>query len=154
MKVRTGDRDFAVGTSGNNLITNEKTVNVKTLERCFSERIDREMSNIVDAVEDRIQDAILTAIDGVVAPKIELAITSENASSGRVATSFRANSEHGEHIRITAPFENESENNNVLHLSNVNDETRNNIPDDVNELSVPKTRFDRQPHTHHSDCIF
>ena len=32
--------------------------------------------------------------------------------------------------------------------SNVNDETRNNIPDDVKELSIPETHFDRQAHTH------
>ena len=29
------------------------------------------------------------------------------------------------------------------------DETRLNIPDEVSELSVPETRFDRQPQTHH-----
>ena len=77
----TNDRDFTVGTSSNNIAINESTVNVKTLERCFIERIDREMSNIVDTVEDRIQNAILTAIDNFVAPKIELAIRSINASS-------------------------------------------------------------------------
>ena len=51
----TNDRDFTVGTSSNTLATNENTVNVKTFERCFNERVDREMSNIVDTVEDRIQ---------------------------------------------------------------------------------------------------
>ena len=118
-------------------------MNVKTLERCFNERIDIKMSNIVDTVEDKIQNAILTAIDSIVAPKIELAIRPKNA------TSFAANSERGEHVGITAPFENASGNNNLLHISNVNDETRNNIPDEVSELSVPETRFDRQTHTHH-----
>ena len=39
----TGDRDFTVGTSDDNLMTNEITVNVKILERCFNERIDREI---------------------------------------------------------------------------------------------------------------
>ena len=43
---------------------------MKTLERCLNERIDREMSNIADTVEDRIQNAILITIDNVVAPKI------------------------------------------------------------------------------------
>ena len=33
-----GDWDFTVGTSRNKLMTNENTVNVKTLERCFNER--------------------------------------------------------------------------------------------------------------------
>ena len=31
----------------------------------------------------------------------------------------------------------------------MNDETRNKILDEVNELSVPETRSDRQTHTHH-----
>ena len=118
-------------------------MSVKTLERCFNERIDREMSNIVDTVEDRIQNAISTAFDNIVAPKIELAIRLINASSGQDATSVNANSERGEHVGIGAPFENASENNNVLHTSNVNDETRHHIPDEVSELSVTETRFDR-----------
>ena len=70
----TDDRDFTVGTSSDKLVTNENTVKVKSLERCFSERIDREMSNIVDTVKDKIQNAILTAVDIIVAPKNELAI--------------------------------------------------------------------------------
>ena len=89
----TNDRDFTVGISSNNSVVNGNAMKVKTLERCFNERIDREMSNIVDTVEDRIQNAILTAIDNIVAPKIALAIKSINASSGRDATSVSANSE-------------------------------------------------------------
>ena len=107
------------------------------------------MSNIVDTVEDRIQNAILTAIENLVAPKIELAIRSINASSGRDATSVSANSERRECVGINASFENASENNDTLDVSNVNDETRHNIPDEVSELSVPETHFDRQAHTHH-----
>ena len=73
-----------------------------------------------------------------------------NTSSGRDATSVTANSERGESVGISASFENGSGNNNVLHVSIVNDETRHDIPDEVSELSVPETRFDRQTHTHHS----
>ena len=51
-------RDLTIDASGNNLAINENTVDVKTLERCLIEKIDREMSNIVDTVEDRIQNAI------------------------------------------------------------------------------------------------
>ena len=50
----TNGRDFTVSKSSNNTAVNESMVNVKTLDRCFNERIDREMSNIVDTVEDRI----------------------------------------------------------------------------------------------------
>ena len=107
------------------------------------------MSNTVDTVEDRIQNAILTAIDNIVAPKIELTIRSINASSGRDETSVIAGSERGERAEINASFENASENKNILHVSNVNDETRQNIPDEVSALSVPGRLLDRQPQTHH-----
>ena len=147
----TNDRDFTVGTSNNSSVVNENAMSVKTLERCFNERIDRELSNIVDTVEDRIQNAILAAIDNIVAPKIELAVRSMNASSGRDVTSVSANSERREHVGTNAFFENASGNNNTLGVSNVNDETRHNIPDEVSELSVPETHFDRQPHTPHSN---
>ena len=143
------DGDFTAGTSSNNIAINENTMNVKTLERCFKERIDREMSNIVDTVEDRIQNAILTAIDSIVAPKIELAIRSNNASSVREVTGVTANSERGEPVEINSSLENATGNNNTLHVLNVNDETRHNIPDEVSELSVPEIHFDRQAHTHH-----
>ena len=146
---RTNDRDFTVSNSSNNTAVNESTVNVKTLERCFNERIDREMSNIVDTVEDRIQNAILTAIDNIVAPKIELAIRPINESSGRDATSVIANSERGGHEAINASSENASENN-ILRVSNLNEETRQDIPDEVSESSIPETRFDWQPQTPHS----
>ena len=78
----TGDQDFIVGTSGNHSIANEETVKVKTLERCFSEMIDREMNNTVETVEDRIQNSNLTTIDSIVTPKTKLAIKSVNASFG------------------------------------------------------------------------
>ena len=145
----TNDRDFINGTSIKDSVINGNAMTVKTLERCFNERIDRKMSNIVDTIEDRIQNAILTAIDDIVAPKIELAIRSIKASSGRDVTSVSANSERREHIGINGSFENASGNNNTLGVSNVIDETRRNIPDEVSELSVSETHFDRQPHTHH-----
>ena len=145
----TDDQDFTVGISNVSPIVNENVMNVKTLERCFNERIDREMNNIVDTAEDRIQNAILTAIDNIVAPKIELAIRSINASSGRDATSVSANSERREHGGIIASFENASANNNTLGVTNINDETRHNIQDEVSELSVQGTHFDRHPRTHH-----
>ena len=145
----TNDREFPVSTSSNNITINESTANVKTLERRFNERIDKEMNNIVDTVADEKQNAFLTAIDNIIAPKIELAIRSINASSGRDMTSVTANSEREEHVGINASFENASGNNNTLHVSNVNDESRHNIPDEVSEMSAPETHFGPQAHTLH-----
>ena len=145
----TVDREVAVSNSGSISTTNENTVKVQTLERCFNERIDWEMGNIVDTVEDKIQNANLTAVDNIITPRIELAVRSINAPSGRNAASLTSNSERGERIGITASFANVSERNNTFHELNANDETRENIPDEVKKLSVPGTHFDRQPHTHH-----
>ena len=73
----TNDRDFTVGISSKNSVVTENAMNVKFLERCFKEKIAKKMSNNVDTVENGIQNAILTAIDTIVAPKIELAIRSK-----------------------------------------------------------------------------
>ena len=54
----TNDRDFTVGTSSKDSIVNGNVMSVKTLERCSKKRSDREMSNFVDTVEHRIQNAI------------------------------------------------------------------------------------------------
>ena len=107
------------------------------------------MSNVVDTVEDRVQNAILTAIDNIVAPKIDLAIRSINASSGRDVTSVSANSERREHMGINASFENASENNNTLGVTKINDESRHSFQDGVSESLVQGTQFDRQSHAHH-----
>ena len=123
-------------------------MNVNTLERCFNERIDRETGNIVATVEDRIQNAMLTAIDSIITLKIQLALKSIHASCGRDVTSVMASPERGEHIRIFAPSENVSEGNNTLHVFNTNDETPNNIPDEVRELLIPGTHLDRQSDSH------
>ena len=145
----TNDRDFTVGTSNVSSLINENVLNVKTSERCFNEKIDREMCNIVDTVEDRIQNAILTAIDNIVAPKLELAIRSINASSGRDVASASGNSERREYEGINASFENASENNRTLGTTHINDETRCNSHDGVSELPDPGTQFDRQSPTHY-----
>ena len=149
VNIGTADQEFTVCNSGSNSAVNEFSKNVETLKRCFNERIDKEMGNLVDTVEDRIQNAILTAIDSPITPKIELAIRSINASSGLDATSVMANSKRGEHIGITAPFVNVSEKNKTLFMFNTNDETRNDVPDEVSELSAPGAHYDRQPRTHH-----
>ena len=145
----TNVQDFTVGTSNVSPVINKNAMNVKSLERCFNERIDREKNNIVDTVEVRIQNANLAAIDNIVAPEMEFAIRSSNAFSGRNVTSVSANSECREHAGIGASFENASENNNTIGVTSINDEARRNSQDVVSELSVPGTQFNRQSHIHH-----
>ena len=94
------------------------------MEKYFNERLDREMGNLVDTVDDTIQNEILTAIAKIITHRNELAVRSINASFGRNATNVTANSQHGERLEITASFENVSERNNTLHISNTSDETQ------------------------------
>ena len=84
----TADQEVTVGNYDTSPAVKEIAENVKTLETCFNEKIDWEMGNIVDTVENRIQNAMLTAIDSIITPKIKLAIRSINASSGRDATNL------------------------------------------------------------------
>ena len=122
----TVDQKFTVNITGSNLTTNGNLVNGQTLQRCFYERIDREMGNINETVEDRIQNAVLTALD-IITPRIELAVRSKNPSSREDATSVRTNSEPGEQIGITALFENVSERNYTLLEMCRNDDTEKNF---------------------------
>ena len=143
-------RTIPSNNSGSKSAANQNLVGVKTLGRCFNERIDRKMGNFVDTDEGGIQNAYLTAIYSNFTPKLELEFTSISSSSGRDATSVMANSDRREHIGISASFENVSEKNNTLHVIITNDENRNVISDKVSELSVPGTPYDLQPHTRHS----
>ena len=119
----TVDQEFTADATTSRSTTKESLVDVKTLKRCFIEKIDRGMGIIVDTVEDRIQNTILTAIDSISTPKIESTIRSINASSGRDATSVTANSERGERVGLTASFELVSERIYTLHVLNTDDET-------------------------------
>ena len=104
VRESTAHQKFIVGKSVSDPAVSENLGRVKTWERCFKKRIVKELGKIVDIVEDRIQNALLTAIDSIVTSKFELALRSINASSGQDATSVIASSERGEHIGITALF--------------------------------------------------
>ena len=72
------DHEFTINNKFDNSVTNENTVDVRKLEKCPTDRVVREMCNIVGTVEDRIENAILTAVDNIITLRIELA---ENALS-------------------------------------------------------------------------
>ena len=107
------------------------------------------MDIIIHTVDNKIQNTILTAIDTNITREIEVPHISMNASFGPDLIISMENSEHGEHVGTTVPFENVSGRNNTLHELNTNHETRRDSPDKVNELSVSVTHYDRQPHIHH-----
>ena len=129
------DKKFIADNNEDDAIANESTMNVQTLQKCLAKWIGREMPNIADTVEDGIETVILTAIDKNITTRIELAVRSKNASSGRDAVS--ANRVRGEHMGITASFGNQSESNKTFRKLNANDETCEITSEEVSELSVP-----------------
>ena len=56
------------------------------------------MSTVVETVEDRIQNAILTALDYIIIYRIEQAVGSLYASSGRDIADVTASSERSEKV--------------------------------------------------------
>ena len=64
------DREFTVINNVGVSATNENTMNVQVLERSLNARIDGEMGINVGTVEERIQNAISTAIDFITTPRI------------------------------------------------------------------------------------
>ena len=52
--------------NGTTSTTNDDKVNVQALERCSNEKIDKELGNFVDMVEDMILNGTLAAVDETV----------------------------------------------------------------------------------------
>ena len=87
--AQTESRDSVTfrGTSSDNR-SNPTQVNylqldMYTLEENIVRKVRSEVGNVLTTVETRIQDAVLTAIENIVIARVEFAMKSANASSGR-----------------------------------------------------------------------
>ena len=109
-----------------------------------------EVDSVMTRVETRVQDAVLTALENLVIPRVELAMKSVNASSGRRVDSVvldcdqRDFSGNIEGLQMTAS----SRVNSHTDLNRI-DETRGNIIVERGDLLVNERNIDRQTHTHH-----
>ena len=65
------DQQFTFKNNDRIPTTKEKTANGQTSEGSVTDRIDKEKCIIVETVEDRFQNALLTAIDDIIPPRIE-----------------------------------------------------------------------------------
>ena len=100
--------------------------------------------------EDKIQNAVLTAMGTIFASRNELAIRWRNPSSPRDTINFRTNSERGEDIMISVSLESVSESHNTKHVLN---QKRLDPKEDFARREgfvLSGNRFGRQPHTHHT----
>ena len=60
------DRESFVNNNDSSALANEKAVDVQTSETNLSDSFTKEMSNVVETVEDTIQNTVLTAVDNII----------------------------------------------------------------------------------------
>ena len=68
---------------GNPTQVNYRQRDVRTLEENIVSKVRSEVDNVMTSVETRVQEAILTAIEDLVIPMVELAMKSAKVPSGR-----------------------------------------------------------------------
>ena len=125
-----------------------------TLEENIVSKVRIEVDGVMTTLETRFQDAVLTAIENLVIPRVEMAMKSINASSGRnqdvnvMERDQRDFSGDIEDLRMTAS----SRINPYTDLNKI-DKTRGNSALEVNDLVVNEKNIDRQTHTHHTCCF-
>ena len=78
------------------MVANENSVDVQTLESVFIDSVAIEMGYVIGAIENRIQNATLAALDKKIPESNQLAVRSMIASSEVDAASVSENPEHGE----------------------------------------------------------
>ena len=143
------------GTSSDN--TNNVTqvnypqVDMNTVEDNFVSKVRSEVDNVLTTVETRVQDAVLTAIENLVIPRVESAMKSTNEYSGRsfdsnaLVAGLRIFSGTVEGLQMTASSRISSRTD-----SNKIDETCGSITVEEGDLEVNEKIIDRQSHAHHT----
>ena len=129
---------------------NYPQVDVHTLEENIVSKVRSEVDNVMTSVETRVQDAVLTAIENLVIPRVELAMKSANAHSERSVGNVLEPDQRDflgdiEGLWMTAS----SRINSHMDLNRI-DETRGNITVDEGDLLVNENNIDRQTHAHHN----
>ena len=125
---------------------NYPQVDMHTLDENIVSKVRSEVDNVMTTVETRV----LTAIEILVIPRVEVAMKSTNASSGRCVDGnvldpdqryFSGNVE-GLQMTASSRIHSRTEPNRI-------DETRGNITVEEGDLLVNEKNIDRQTHTHH-----
>ena len=136
VNYRSGQADTEFTTDYNNgtALINENAINIQALEANLTDRFTRNLDIVVDTIEGRIQNAILAACKNIITPRIELAVRSITASSGRHASSVEAGSNREKQAGIITPSAHVSSRNNTFQELNSHDEIRVYTLDEVGEF--------------------
>ena len=145
-----------VNNFGGSIVGENSLNHDQIIERNFADRIRKEVDSAVTAVENRVQGAILSAMDNVVIQRVEVAVRFITGSSGRRPNSVFQNPYHRD---ISGNVENTllmaaSSRADVNIDQDKNDETRNDQSFEDGYFTPLRPNNDRQSHTHHNNIHF
>ena len=154
--VQINSRDIMIcrGAYSNNASNptqiNYPQLDVHTLEENIVNKVRSEVDILMTSVETRVQDAVLTAIEKSLIPRVKLAVRSANAPSERSVDCNVLEIDQRDFLgNIGGPRMTASSRTNSHRDFNRIDETPGNITVEESELSVNETIIDRQTNNHH-----
>ena len=125
-------------------------VDMHTLEKTIVNEVRSEVNSVMTTVETREQDAVLTAVEDLVILRVEQAMKSVNASTGRGVGSVVLNPDQRDFSRIIKGQQRTVSSRRNSHRDIIRiDETRGNIAVEGGDLLVNERNIDRPTHTHH-----
>ena len=121
-------------------------MDIHTLEKNIVSKVRNGVDYVMTTVETRVQDAVWTAMENFVIPRVQLAMKSVKASSvqkvdGKVLEPDQR--DNIEDLQMTAS----SGLNSCTNLKRI-DETRGNVTEDGGYLLANERKLDRQTHIH------
>ena len=127
-------------------------VDVHTLEENIVRKVRSEVDDVMISVETGVQVAVLTAIENLVIPRMELAVKSVNVPSERSVDGNVLEPDKKDNLGNTAGLR-MTTSRGINSLTDINriDETRGNITVEEGDLLSNEKNIDRQTYAHHSN---
>ena len=127
----------------------------QVIENNIDDQITRAVSSVVMTVENCMHDAILTAIDNVVYPRVEMAVKSITGSTGHGTNSEVQNPDRRNFLGNIRNFllMSASSRLDLDNEINRNDETCYNEDFKDDDLPALRPNYDRRTHAHHTFII-
>ena len=127
----------------------------QVIENIIDDKIQKRFDDAVMTIENQIHDAILTAMDNVVMPRVEMAVRSITGSSGQGSSSLAQNPDR-------ADFTGNTENTRLMSASsrldlivdqNRDEETRNVETFEDGDFPALRLNYDRRALAHHKSSL-
>ena len=118
----------------------------------IDDKIRKAVDNAARTVENRVRDAILSAMDNVVIPRGEMAVRTITGSTGHGLNSTIQNPDRRDFVgnRVSTLFKSASSRLDLNIDQDRKDETRDFEKFQDGNFPVLRTNFDRQSHAHHT----